>query len=126
MSELDAALAVEPKQPVRTERNFALTKGIAGAVRCGTQARCPLMGGPAVLLARQQAKLARGAKDKEHAMSQKLESAIAVIGIDIGKNSFHVVGHDERGAIVLRQKWSRGQVEARLANMPPCLIGMDL
>jgi hypothetical protein len=23
------------------------------------------------------------------------------------------VGHDERGAIVLRQKWSRGQVEAR-------------
>ena len=30
------------------------------------------------------------------------------IGIDIGKNSFHVVGHNERGAIVLRQKWSRG------------------
>ena len=27
-------------------------------------------------------------------MSQKLNSAIAVIGIDIGKNSFHVVGHD--------------------------------
>jgi hypothetical protein len=23
------------------------------------------------------------------------------------------------------QKWSRGQVEARLANMPPCLIGME-
>jgi hypothetical protein len=44
-------------------------------------------------------------------MSQKLNSAIAVIGIDIGKNSFHIVGHDQRGAIVLRQKWSRGQVE---------------
>jgi hypothetical protein len=28
-----------------------------------------------------------------------------VIGIDIGKNSFHVVGLDRRGAIVLRQKW---------------------
>src|ERR1700686_3100529 len=56
---------------------------------------------------------------------RRLESAIAVIGIDIGKNSFHVVGHDERGAIVLRQKWSRGQVEARFANMPPCLIGME-
>jgi transposase len=49
----------------------------------------------------------------------------AVIGIDIGKNSFHIVGHDERGAIVLRQKWSRGQVEARFANLPPCLIGME-
>jgi transposase len=58
-------------------------------------------------------------------MSQKLNTTIAVIGIDIGKNSFHVVGHDQRGAIVLRQKWSRGQVEARFANMPPCLIGME-
>src|SRR5438034_2427793 len=58
-------------------------------------------------------------------MSQKLSSAIAVMGIDIGKNSFHIVGHDQRGAIVLRQKWSRGQVEARLANMPSCLIGME-
>jgi hypothetical protein len=78
-----------------------------------------------VLLPRQQAKLARGAKDKEHAMSQTPNTAIAVIGIDIGKNSFHVVGHDARGAIVLRQKWSRGQVEARLANIPSCLIGME-
>ena len=57
-------------------------------------------------------------------MSRKLNSGIAVIGIDIGKNSFHVVGHDRR-AITLRQKWSRGQVEARLANLPPCLIGME-
>src|SRR5436853_89569 len=58
-------------------------------------------------------------------MSQTLNSAVAVIGIDIGKNSFHAVGLDDRGAIVLRQKWSRGQIEARLANMPPCLIGME-
>ena len=58
-------------------------------------------------------------------MSQQCNCAIAVIGIDIGKNSFHVVGHDLRGAIVLRQKWSRGQVEARLANQPSCLIGME-
>ena len=58
-------------------------------------------------------------------MSQILNTASAVIGIDIGKNSFHVVGLDHRGAIVLRQKWSRSQVEARFANMPPCLIGME-
>src|SRR5213080_3355391 len=58
-------------------------------------------------------------------MSQTPNTAMAVIGIDIGKNSFHVVGHDVRGAIALRQKWSRGQVEARLANIPPCLIGME-
>ena len=58
-------------------------------------------------------------------MSQGLNCAVAVIGIDIGKNTFHVVGLDDHGAIVLRQKWSRGQIEARLANMPPCLIGME-
>jgi hypothetical protein len=43
-----------------------------------------------------------------------------VIGIDTGKNSFHVVGHDARGAIVLRQsgrvaKWKRGSPIYRLA-----------
>jgi transposase len=78
-----------------------------------------------VLLPRQRWKLARGAKDKEHPMSQQLNTTIAVIGIDIGKNSFHIVGLDKPGAIALRQKWSRGQVEAHLANMPPCLIGME-
>jgi len=44
-------------------------------------------------------------------MCQTPNTAIAVIGIDIGKNSFHVVGHDARGAIVLRQKvvaWPSG------------------
>ena len=30
-------------------------------------------------------------------------NVIAVIGIDIGKNLFHTVGRDERGAIGLRQ-----------------------
>src|SRR6516164_1915703 len=36
-----------------------------------------------------------------------------------------VIGQDRRGSLVLRQKWSRGQVEARLANLPQCLIGME-
>ena len=58
-------------------------------------------------------------------MTKTFETTVAVIGIDIGKTSFHVVGLDRRGAIVLRQKWSRGHVETRLANMPPCLIGME-
>ena len=31
-------------------------------------------------------------------MSQSLYCSVAVIGIDIGKNSFHVVGLDPRGA----------------------------
>ena len=62
--------------------------------------------------------LAWGTEDKEHAMLHP-NSGIAVIGIDIGKNLFHLVGQDRRGAIVLRQKWSRGQIEPRLWDACP-------
>jgi len=41
-----------------------------------------------VLLPHQRLKLARGAEDKEHVMSQKIGTSMAVTGIDIGKNSF--------------------------------------
>ena len=58
-------------------------------------------------------------------MPRKSNNTVAVLGIDIGKNVFHLIGLDKRGAIVLRQKLSRGQLETRLANIPPCLIGME-
>jgi transposase len=58
-------------------------------------------------------------------MSDKSNTTVATMGVDIGKNSFHVVGLDRCRAIMLRQKWSRDQVEARLAAIPPCLIGME-
>jgi transposase len=57
--------------------------------------------------------------------SQKAAGIITTIGIDIGKNTFHLVGLDKRGAIVLQQKVSRGQLERRFANIPRCLIGME-
>ena len=53
------------------------------------------------------------------------DRTVATIGIDIRKNTFHLVGLDERGSIVLRRKFSRGQVAARLANMKSCLVGME-
>ena len=44
-------------------------------------------------------------------MSRFCPSAtIATLGLDLGKNSFHLVGQDERGAIVLRIKLSRAQL----------------
>ena len=52
-------------------------------------------------------------------------TAVSTIGIDLGKNSFHLVGLDQRGAIVLLLKCSRAQLERRLANIPRCLIGME-
>jgi hypothetical protein len=69
--------------------------------------------------------LAGVTEDKEHAMSQKLDTSPDVIGIDIGKNSFHIVGQNQRGAIVLRQKWSRGQMPPKADNprLDPNFLG---
>src|SRR5262252_6224987 len=65
------------------------------------------------------------AQNRSTAMPRSTNLSVATMGIDIGKNSFHVVGLDQRGAIVVRQRWTRSQIRARLANMPPCLIGME-
>jgi hypothetical protein len=51
--------------------------------------------------------------------------AMTAIGIDMGKNTLHMVGLDTRGTIVLREKVSRGRITSRLANLPPCLIGIE-
>ena len=47
------------------------------------------------------------------------------IGIDTGKNTLHLIGLDEKGAIVLPEKIARGRITARLANVPRCLIGIE-
>jgi len=47
------------------------------------------------------------------------QNAIAVVGIDIGKNSFHIVALDDRGAIVLRQKPESAQgIAVYISNSP--------
>ena len=51
--------------------------------------------------------------------------AVTTIGIDMGKNTLHMVGLDSLGAIVLRERVSRGRITSRLANLPPCLIGIE-
>ena len=51
--------------------------------------------------------------------------AITTIGIDMGKNTLHMVGLDSLGAIILRERVSRGRITSRLANLPPCLIGIE-
>ena len=51
------------------------------------------MGGPAVLLPRQQSKLARGRQRRARHVS-RTQYRDRVIGIDIVKNSFNIVGLD--------------------------------
>ena len=52
-------------------------------------------------------------------MSEKVIPEIAVVGIDIGKTSFHIIGLDHRGAVVLRQRWSRRAARSRYGS-PTC------
>ena len=55
----------------------------------------------------------------------RFHSVITTIGIDMGKNTLHMVGLDASGAIVLREKVSRGRIASRFANLPPCLVGIE-
>ena len=50
---------------------------------------------------------------------------VRTLGIDIGKTSFHAVGMDAQGHVVLRQRCSRLQLNRLVAKLPPCLIGME-
>jgi transposase len=54
-----------------------------------------------------------------------MKSEMSVLGIDIAKRVFHVVGMDERGKIVLRQRLSRHALMPFIAKVPPVLIGME-
>jgi transposase len=52
---------------------------------------------------------------------QPTATIVATIGIDIGKNTFHLVGFDQRGNVVLQLKTSRQQLERRLAGIGPII-----
>ena len=50
---------------------------------------------------------------------------LQALGIDLGKTSFHVVGVDLRGGIVLRKRVSRTQLLYCTSNLRVGLIGME-
>src|SRR5262247_2282735 len=50
---------------------------------------------------------------------------LSVVGIDIAKQVFHLVGMDEHGTILVRKRLYRAQVMAFIAQLPPMLIGME-
>jgi hypothetical protein len=43
--------------------------------------------------------------------------AVTVIGIEMGKSTLHMVGLNSSGAIVFREKVSRGRIASRFANL---------
>ena len=52
-------------------------------------------------------------------------SSITLIGIDLGKSSFHVVGRDHSEHTLLRKQFSRPQLLRFIAQLPPCLIAFE-
>ena len=50
---------------------------------------------------------------------------ISVVGIDIAKRVFHLVGMDKRGKIVMRKRCSRGEVLPLMATLGPTTMGME-
>ena len=53
------------------------------------------------------------------------ELLLKTVGIDIGKDIFHIVGFDPNGKIVLRRKFRRLSLEAEFQKLPRCIVGME-
>lgn len=49
-------------------------------------------------------------------------STIKVLGIDLGKSSFHVVGRDDNDSNRLRKKFTRTKLLEHLAQLPACTV----
>jgi transposase len=50
---------------------------------------------------------------------------MSILGIDIAKQVFHVVGMDDSGHVVLRKRLARSALLSFIASLPPLRIGME-
>src|SRR3954447_15869719 len=51
--------------------------------------------------------------------------SIAILGVDLGKNSCSVVGVDEIGAVIARRSMRRQTLISYVAKLPACVIAME-
>src|SRR2546430_4072806 len=54
-----------------------------------------------------------------------MKPELSVVGIDLAKSLFHLVGMDERGKIIVRKRLARGEVMPFMAKLPRVLVGME-
>jgi transposase len=59
--------------------------------------------------------------EEASSMAQKM----SVLGIDIAKLVFHVVGMDDTGNVVLRKRLARSELLHFIAQLPPLRMGME-
>jgi len=64
-------------------------------------------------------------KERQTVDNNSSKGRITVLGIDLAKNSFQLHGVDEKGNRVLKKKLTRNQLVAFIAQLPPCLIGLE-
>lgn len=56
---------------------------------------------------------------------EETEMHITTVGLDLAKDTFHIVGLDEHGHEKMKKKLSRSQVLKHFANHPACVVGME-
>jgi len=64
-------------------------------------------------------------KERQTVNNNNSKGKVTVLGIDLAKNSFQLHGVDEKGNRVLKKKLTRKQLVAFIAQLPPCLIGLE-
>ncbi len=55
----------------------------------------------------------------------KISKEVIRMGVDLGKNTFHLFGVDESDMAVVKKKLNRKRLLKYFANLPPCLVGME-
>lgn len=60
-----------------------------------------------------------------HAKKKGSIEELAVVGIDIGKETFHLVGFDRSGQLVMRKQIKRLALSATFDHLPRCIVGME-
>jgi transposase len=58
-------------------------------------------------------------------MAQVTTAQVTTVGIDIAKNVVCIHGVDARGHVVVKKRLARQKVLPFIAQLPPCLIGME-
>src|ERR671930_1492810 len=54
-----------------------------------------------------------------------MKREMSVVGIDLAKRTFHVVGMDATGQILCRKRLSRNALMPSIAQLPPVMIGLE-
>ena len=57
--------------------------------------------------------------------TRTLNADVSVIGIDIGKDVFHLVGFAAAGKIAFRRKIKRLALAETFKKLPPCIVGLE-